>query len=129
MIREDLIETIAETYSAAEPAGAEPTAYLHCTRGPIAWEPEAATRARDERIAGAVLARGLFLGVAPSFVQLLAMLPAPCFAVGVTLLYVRHGANFARVILSDWPHRPGFTLTLLVLQPQTNSRFLGRIDE
>ena len=50
---EDLIEGIEQTYPAADPAGAEPTALLLCARGPLALEPETESRARDERMAGA----------------------------------------------------------------------------
>ena len=113
MLREDLIEDITETYPAPEPAGAEPTAYLHCTRGPVAWEPEEVTRARDERIAGVALARGLGLVAIPSFVQLLSLIPDvryrfPAFSACLCL-----GTGLARMVLDDWPQRPRMTLALL----------------
>jgi hypothetical protein len=113
MLREDLIENITETYPAPDPAGAEPTAFLHCTRGPVAWEPEGARRARDERIAGTVLARGLALCIAPSFVQLFAMLGEPWFAFVAVLLFLSFGTGFARTFLDEWPLRPGLALALL----------------
>ena len=113
MLREDLIEGIEQTYPAADPAGAEPTALLLCARGPLALEPETETRARDERIAGDVLARGLILAIVPSFVQLLGLLPWPFLVGGVFILLIRWGIDFARTFLNDWPLRPGRTLGLV----------------
>jgi hypothetical protein len=115
MRREDLIEDITETYPAREPAGAERTAFQHCTRGPVASEPEAVRRALDERIAAAVLARGLAISLAPSFIQLLAMLPGRGFASGTLLALVATGGGYARTLLADWPQRPRLTVALLML--------------
>jgi hypothetical protein len=113
MIREDLIDDFAQTYPSPEPPGARPTAFLHCTRGPLAFEPAGATRERDEKLAGYALARPVLFAVMPSFVQLLTPLPLPFLAAGLIFFVLVSFAEFLRAFLNDWPLRGGETLGLL----------------
>jgi hypothetical protein len=111
MIREDLIDDFTQTYPSPDPPGAEPTAYLHCTRGPLAFEPAGTTREREERLAGDALARGVLFAVVPSFVQLFTPLPALFLAAGLIFALVC-AAELVRAFLNDWPLRGGKALGL-----------------
>ena len=55
----------------------------------------------------------LALCIAPSFVQLFAMLGEPWFAFVAVLLFLSFGTGFARTFLDEWPLRPGLALALL----------------
>jgi hypothetical protein len=134
MLREDVIKKISDTYAKPDPPGSQPTAYLHCSRGPVAEESEEELRKRDEQIVREALLRGALWAAAPSFVQLLGMLPLWCLAIGLLAIGVLWFINFAAAFLKNWPLQPeralasfGGVFAVFVLTMSFATREVGHI--